>query len=47
MLWDESFESWSYYGITGQPAYALISAEGKVIERSFGAWPDNILDQLP
>lgn len=35
MLWDESFETWSSFGITSQPASALFSADGE----SLGGWP--------
>lgn len=34
MYWDETFVSWTPFGLTGQPAAALISPDGELI----GAW---------
>ncbi|MEM8925820.1 MAG: hypothetical protein AAGD35_20135 [Actinomycetota bacterium] len=31
MIWDASFETWSYYGVTGQPTAILVDAEGEPI----------------
>ncbi len=31
MIWDESFESWSYYGVRGQPTAILVDATGEPI----------------
>ena len=45
-MWDESFESWNFYGVSGQPAYALIGADGLLVERGFGMFPGNIADEL-
>ncbi len=47
MVWDPGFDSWRHYDILGQPAYVLVSAEGKVVAKDFGMWPDDILDRLP
>jgi hypothetical protein len=44
MYWDETFESWVAFGVSSQPAAALLSADGEVL----GAWrgmfpPDEVL----
>ena len=31
MIWDASFETWSYYGVTGQPTAVLVDADGDPI----------------
>ena len=31
MIWDESFASWQYYGVTGQPAAVLVDPTGEPI----------------
>lgn len=46
MVWDEGFDSWRFYDILGQPAYVLVNAEGQVVAKDFGMWPDDILDKL-
>lgn len=34
LLWDETFDSWDHFGVTSQPAAALLDpATGEVIER--------------
>jgi hypothetical protein len=37
MYWDETFESWTAFGVTGQPAVVLLSADGDVL----GSWRGN------
>jgi hypothetical protein len=32
MIWDASFETWSYYGVTGQPTAVLVDAGGNPIQ---------------
>jgi hypothetical protein len=34
MYWDETFVSWNAFGVTGQPAAALLSTDGEII----GGW---------
>ena len=36
MLWDETFDSWSRLGVAIQPAWALFSASGELVEGSYG-----------
>ncbi|MEL7158654.1 MAG: hypothetical protein AAFN30_18940 [Actinomycetota bacterium] len=31
MIWDASFETWSYYGVSGQPTAILVDADGNPI----------------
>lgn len=31
MIWDASFETWNYYGVTGQPTAILVDREGNPI----------------
>jgi len=33
MLWDESFTSWTHFGVNGQPAWILLTPDGEVVER--------------
>jgi len=43
MVWDESFESWDYYGVLGQPAAIIVTPTGETV----GAWrgfPQEIRD---
>ena len=45
MIWDESFQSWSYYGVGGQPAALLVNTKGEPIQGWLGAFPeDEVLD---
>lgn len=45
MIWDESFESWSYYGIRGQPAAILVDTSGNPIDGWLGRFDlDVVLD---
>jgi len=41
MLWDESFETWTAFGVSAQPATALVSADGEVL----GAWMGGIPEE--
>lgn len=36
MIWDESFTSWQYYGVRGQPTAILVDAAGNPIEGWIG-----------
>lgn len=36
MLWDESFDSWAQLGVASQPAWALFTASGEMVEGSYG-----------
>ena len=40
MYWDETFESWNEFGIRGQPAAALLSADGEVLGGWLGGIPE-------
>ena len=40
MIWDESFESWNYYGVRGQPYIILLDANGDVIDEWGGGIPE-------
>lgn len=33
MLWDETFASWTHFGVNGQPAWILLTPDGGVVER--------------
>ncbi len=45
MIWDESFASWSYYGVQGQPAALLVDASGNPIQGWLGAFDvDEVLE---
>ncbi len=45
MYWDETFESWAVFGITSQPAAALLSPSGEVLGGWQGMFPiDEVLD---
>ena len=47
MTWDESFETWSYYGISSQPNAILVSPEGTRIDSWAGRLStDEVLDAL-
>ncbi|MEM7341121.1 MAG: hypothetical protein AAF467_20860 [Actinomycetota bacterium] len=37
MIWDESFATWSYYGVTGQPIAILVDPSGEPITGWRGA----------
>jgi peroxiredoxin len=37
MLWDRGFSSWNGFGITGQPASVLVSADGRELKRWIGS----------
>ncbi len=38
MIWDESFASWQYYGVRGQPTAILVDATGEPITGWTGAF---------
>ena len=40
MIWDESFITWSYYGITGQPTAILVAADGQPIAGWLGRFDE-------
>lgn len=45
MIWDESFSTWQYYGVSGQPAALLVNATGEPIRAWLGAFDVNeVLD---
>ncbi|MDW3215076.1 MAG: TlpA disulfide reductase family protein [Ilumatobacteraceae bacterium] len=41
MYWDETYESWSAFGITGQPAAVMLSADGEVVAEWRGVFPED------
>jgi len=41
MLWDESFQSWNAFGISGQPTVVLLAPDGSELGRWFGAIPED------
>ena len=41
MLWDETFDSWSQLGVSGQPAGMLFSADGTIITQWSGGIPED------
>ncbi|MFT6764593.1 MAG: hypothetical protein ACJAXA_003263 [Candidatus Aldehydirespiratoraceae bacterium] len=40
MLWDESFQSWSAFEVTGQPTVILLGTTGEELGRWSGAIPE-------
>lgn len=43
MVWDQSFETWQFYQVAGQPRAALIDADGEVLGSWFGL-PGEVFD---
>ncbi len=41
MVWDESFESWTTMGITSMPTWILIGADGELVLRHSGQFPES------
>jgi hypothetical protein len=46
MYWDDTFESWAAFGVTGQPASALISTSGEVLAAWRGMFPEDEVLEL-
>ena len=47
MIWDESFDTWRYYQVTGQPTAILVDREGTPVQGWRGIFPpDEVLDLL-
>jgi hypothetical protein len=45
MIWDASFETWSYYGVRGQPTAILVDPTGDPIASWLGVFDANeVLD---
>ncbi len=45
MVWDESFDTWRYYQVTGQPTAILVDAQGQPIQGWRGIFPpDEVLE---
>jgi hypothetical protein len=40
MLWDESFESWAAFEVTGQPTVILLGTDGEELGRWRGGIPE-------
>lgn len=47
MLWDETFDSWSQLGVASQPAWALFTASGELVQGAFGGIDeDSVLETV-
>ena len=46
MYWDETFDTWSAFGITSQPAAALLSPTGDVLGGWRGGFPEDKVLEL-
>lgn len=46
MLWDEGFESWQHFGIRGQPAFAMLTPDGQVVDSWYGGLDDDKILEL-
>ncbi|MCP3992096.1 MAG: hypothetical protein GY724_23700 [Actinomycetia bacterium] len=45
MIWDVSFETWSYYGVRGQPTAILVDSTGEPINSWLGFFgTDEVLE---
>jgi len=45
MLWDSGFDSWTYYGVTGQPTAILVDSDGNPIQGWRGTFDtDEVLE---
>ena len=45
MIWDESFDTWRYYQVTGQPTAVLVDSTGQPIQGWRGLFPqDEVLE---
>ncbi len=46
MYWEDGgFDSWSFYGVRGQPAAILVTADGTIIDGWSGRFPlDTVLE---
>ena len=44
MIWDAGFETWTYYGVAGQPVAILVDVNGDPIQGWRGAFdPEEVL----
>jgi hypothetical protein len=47
MYWDETFVSWDAFGVRGQPAAALLSPTGEILDGWIGVFElDEVLDAI-
>jgi hypothetical protein len=46
MYWDETFDTWLAFGITSQPAAALLSPTGEVLGAWLGGFPEDEILEL-
>ena len=46
MYWDETFESWSAFGIRSQPAAVLFAPDGTVLSGWLGGFPEDEVLEL-
>ncbi len=46
MVWDESFESWLFYGVRGQPTAILVAPDGTAIAAWQGLFPEDEVLEL-
>lgn len=46
MLWDATFDSWAALGVVSQPAWALFTASGELVDGGYGGIDaDAVLDR--
>ncbi len=47
MYWEDgSFDTWSFYGVRGQPAAILVKADGTIIDGWSGRFPLDTVVEL-
>ncbi len=46
LLWDESFETWEAFGVSSQPAAALLSPTGENLRGWFGMYDEGEVLEL-
>lgn len=46
MIWDESFTSWQYYGVRGQPTAVLVDIDGNPIQGWVGRFDESEVLEL-
>ena len=46
MIWDESFSTWAYYGVSSQPTVILVDASGNPLGGWRGSIPEDEILEL-
>jgi hypothetical protein len=47
MIWDESFDTWRYYQVSGQPTAILVDQDGNPVQGWRGIFPpDEVLEAV-